>query len=357
MANNGTKTTTTTTTRSKKNDNTNDDKYKYNATGPWEFRGKALYQLHLVKASDARRAVPSELELVTAFGYTLGGVYVARYDDSPCGAFDEMVVLGGLVWNKPLSCAWASRVYVNNEEARKHGVKTCGLPSRRADFTAKKDDDAGKEETSTQQPSGITGRRRKKKELRSAATILFPGFRFVNAPPRTETPTRPDSFFSDNNTNRTHRPWWRHKEEDGKEKEEEKGGERSSSSNTNNSNNSVVVVVQEKKNAARCAMRLPMEPKKIVAPRIKMFLPSFSGRTKTCPDLMKYSLEMNANVRVSKPIEMCDHGDGNTEDAKKRKKNRGDDVLTGVLKGKPVVCIAFENMHMSVQKPVKFDVV
>jgi len=224
-----------------------------------------------------------------------------------------------------------------------------------------KKDHAGKEETSTQQPSGITGRRRKKKELRSAATILFPGFRFVNAPPRTETPTRPDSFFSNNNTNRTHHPWWRHKEEDGKEKEQEKGGERSSSSNNNNnSNNSVVVVVQEKKNDARCAMRLPMEPKKIVAPRIKMFLPSFSGRTKTCPDLMKYSLEMNANVRVSKPIEMCDHGDGNTEDAKKRKKNRGDDandVLTGVLKGKPVVCIAFENMHISVQKPVKFDVV
>ena len=102
-------------------------------------------------------------------------------------------------------------------------------------------------------------------------------------------------------------------------------------------------------------MRLPMEPKKIVAPRIKMFLPSFSGRTKTCPDLMKYSLEMNANVRVSKPIEMCDHGDGNWDSARKEKGH--DDVLTGVLKGKPVVCIAFENMHMSVQKPVKFDVV
>ena len=54
---------------------------------------------------------------------------------------------------------------------------------------------------------------------------------------------------------------------------------------------------------------------------------------------------------VSKPIEMCDrrweYG------SEEKKKNRGDDVLTGVLKGKPVVCIAFENMHMSVQKPVK----
>ena len=33
-----------------------------------------------------------------------------------------------------------------------------------------------------------------------------------------------------------------------------------------------------------------------------MFLPSFSGRTDTCPDLLKYSLELNANVRLSAPV-------------------------------------------------------
>lgn len=97
-----------------------------------------------------------------------------------------------------------------------------------------------------------------------------------------------------------------------------------------------------------------MAPKKIVSPRIKMFLPSFSGRTKTCPELMKYSLEMNANVRVSKPIEMMDDDDNDENVAKKGKTN---DVLNGVIKGKPVVCIAFENMHMSVGKPMKFDLV
>ena len=97
-----------------------------------------------------------------------------------------------------------------------------------------------------------------------------------------------------------------------------------------------------------------MAPKKIVSPRIKMFLPSFSGRTKTCPELMKYSLEMNANVRVSKPIEMMDDDDNDENVAKKGKTN---DVLNGVIKGKPVVCIAFENMHMSVGKPMRFDLV
>ena len=50
-----------------------------------------------------------------------------------------------------------------------------------------------------------------------------------------------------------------------------------------------------------------------------------------------------------------DSDDDNDEnDAKKGKTN---DVLTGVIKGKPVVCIAFENMHMSVGKPTRFDLV
>jgi len=40
-----------------------------------------------------------------------------------------MVVLAGLVWNAPTSCAWASRVMVNSRAARNHGLKAVGLPS------------------------------------------------------------------------------------------------------------------------------------------------------------------------------------------------------------------------------------
>ena len=103
-------------------------------SAPWRFAGRALYQLNLVKSSEARKHVPADLKLVELFGYTLGGVYLARYEDSPAGTFDEMVALGGLVWNAPTSCAWAARVYVNNKDARNHGVKTCGLPSNFAHF-------------------------------------------------------------------------------------------------------------------------------------------------------------------------------------------------------------------------------
>ena len=120
-------------------DATTDVDMGYKDPAPWTFTGKALYQLALVRAEDARAHVPSDLRLVEFAGHTLGGLYVARYDESPCGKLDEVVVLGGLVWNPPTSCAWASRVYVDSAEARAHGIRTCGLPSRVAAFREETD--------------------------------------------------------------------------------------------------------------------------------------------------------------------------------------------------------------------------
>ncbi|XP_012479607.1 protein NEOXANTHIN-DEFICIENT 1 isoform X2 [Gossypium raimondii] len=102
---------------------------------PWIFKGSALYQLHLVKAETVRAFIPKELRLVEAFGYTLGGFFLANYDDSPAGVFDELVVIAGIVWNPPTSCAWAARVLVNSEEACHHGRKEVGLPSQVARFS------------------------------------------------------------------------------------------------------------------------------------------------------------------------------------------------------------------------------
>ncbi|XXG41757.1 hypothetical protein AAC387_Pa01g2157 [Persea americana] len=102
---------------------------------PWLFQGSALYQLHLVKAETARPLIPKGLKLVEAFGYTLGGFFLARYNDSPVGRFDELVVIAGIVWNPPTSCAWAARVLVNSHEACRHGRKEIGLPSHVARFS------------------------------------------------------------------------------------------------------------------------------------------------------------------------------------------------------------------------------
>ncbi|XP_057773867.1 protein NEOXANTHIN-DEFICIENT 1 isoform X2 [Salvia miltiorrhiza] len=102
---------------------------------PWVFKGSALYQLHLVKAETARAFIPKDFRLVEAFGYTLGGFFLANYEDSPVGIFDELVVIAGIVWNPPTSCAWAARVLVNSDQAFLHGRKDVGLPSRVANFT------------------------------------------------------------------------------------------------------------------------------------------------------------------------------------------------------------------------------
>ncbi|XP_033131328.1 protein NEOXANTHIN-DEFICIENT 1 isoform X6 [Brassica rapa] len=102
------------------------------AKPPWIFKGSALYQIHLVKASTARAFIPKEFRLVEAFGYTLGGFFLASYDDSPAGVFDELVMIAGIVWNPPTSCAWAARVLVNSNEACHHGrKKITAVPKRK----------------------------------------------------------------------------------------------------------------------------------------------------------------------------------------------------------------------------------
>lgn len=102
---------------------------------PWIFKGSALYQFHLVKAEIAKAIIPKEFRLVEAFGYTLGGFFLANYNESPFGTFDELVVIAGIVWNPPTSHAWAARVYVNSDEACRHGRKEFGLPSHVAMFS------------------------------------------------------------------------------------------------------------------------------------------------------------------------------------------------------------------------------
>ncbi|EPS68237.1 hypothetical protein M569_06531 [Genlisea aurea] len=111
----------------------------------------AFYQLHLVKSETAREFIPKEFRLVEAFGYTLGGFFLANYEDSPVGKFDELVVIAGTVWNPPTSCAWAARVLVSNDEACIHGRKEVGLPSHVAIFSKK----SSLESTSTSRNGGF----------------------------------------------------------------------------------------------------------------------------------------------------------------------------------------------------------
>lgn len=212
---------------------------------PWRFSGRALYQLNLVKSSEARKHVPADLKLVELFGYTLGGVYLARYEDSPAGTFDEMVALGGLVWNPPTSCAWAARVFVNDERARAHGVKTCGLPSALARF----DDDDEKSDAEMRR-NGWWKNVKPPSVFAKARAFVLDGKSKKRLVSRSETVRLRDGDTG----------------------------------------------------AEVCALALPGAGGGPLGPRINLKLPSFSGRTSACPDLLKYSLDMRANVRLSGPI-------------------------------------------------------
>ena len=322
-----------------------------NDKAPWRFTGRALYQLNLVRSSEARKHVPKDLKLVELFGWTLGGVYLARYDDSPAGTFDEMVALGGLVWNPPTSCAWAARVLVNSKTARQHGVKTCGLPSHFVDFNDELD----------RQPE----RHGWWKDTRPTSGLV-----------------RAERFVKGGWKNFLRR------EDKAKGMKETKGGER--------------VVVRDSSGAELCSLALPPAAPALAGPKIKMFLPSFSGRTDTCPDLLKYSLELNANVRLSPPVLFNENAEADPAEKRRGKKkksktpglvdralgaNQGvrrfppqlavasltasdtvpasvvvdvespavlaerDAALAGILGGKPLLCIAFDSMRMDVGVP------
>lgn len=254
---------------------------------PWEFAGRALYQLSLVKMEDARRYVPPEIPLVNFFGWTLGGFYLARYSKSPVGAFDELVALGGLAWNFPTSCAWAARVYVNNKEARDHGITAVGLPSRLARFKSIRADE-------------------------------------VSQPMTTSTSTS----------------WW-----DGVSKRALKGRENHSITMAMELEN----VEKSKKRGLKspvCRVDMPRasSPHGTAGPKIQLFLPSFSGATPDFPSLCQYSLRLMTKVRFIAPLRVSFP----SSDARS---NEGDEVLDAVLGGRPLLCMAFDDMFMEVQAP------
>ncbi|KAF2914248.1 hypothetical protein DAI22_10g147900 [Oryza sativa Japonica Group] len=270
----------------------------YGRGPPWVFRGRALYQLHLVKAATARAFVPRELRLVEAFGYTLGGMFLARYDDSPAGKFDELVVIAGIVWNPPTSCAWAARVLVNSAEACRHGRKEVGLPSHVATFSQTEADAL-----------------RNKPLVKSNSFLSLLGMR---------------STVSNQGNDRDI------------EISETKG------SCTRHLCNISVPLTGSHKH-------------KWMGPAIRMSLPSFSGQIEDHPDLLKYSCQVECRVRPVRPAKIWrpritepqECPDGNIS-------SKGSEVLAEpdaqkhtvmVLLSKPILALEFNSLEMHVDAP------
>ncbi|XP_041011837.1 protein NEOXANTHIN-DEFICIENT 1 isoform X1 [Juglans microcarpa x Juglans regia] len=266
---------------------------------PWIFKGSALYQLHLVKAETARACIPKEFRLVEAFGYTLGGFFLASYDDSPAGVFDELVVIAGLAWNPPTSCArWAAKVLVNSNEACDHGRKEVGLPSQIARFS--------KSITAmTAQP--------KNKDI-GILNAIGMGATFDS--PRDHMNVQVTEW-DDLDTK-----------------------------DTCNINLTTVV---------------PALNEKWMGPGIKISLPSYSGHTEHNPNLLKYSCQIECRVRAVKPAVVSgpspipyhdrahysDQRRCNTMDSTAKEHiDNGQNLIMSVMLSKPILALEFNCLKM-----------
>ncbi|KAG1670205.1 hypothetical protein FOA52_014981 [Chlamydomonas sp. UWO 241] len=293
---------------------------------PWVFKGRALYQLQLVKSEEARKHIPDTFKLVECFGYTLGGFYLARYDDSPVGAFEELVVLAGLVWNAPTSCAWASRVYVSNKDARDHGLRSVGLPSRLAAFSL------------------VDGAYGSVARIESGRDGSVRGSWWEQRMP---VATGRRSLVIDNVDN-----------------------------------------ARAPSRVADIQLPSAAPPGRWAGPRISLTLPSFSGGTSACPHLLQYSCDLRTNVSVvaaaaalvgarlprALPPGLAPAAPG----ARARRSGAGAaeaasgggagpsgrtgagvaadaDLLEQVLCGMPVVALSFDDMVMTVEEPRRLE--
>ncbi|XP_004488978.1 protein NEOXANTHIN-DEFICIENT 1 isoform X2 [Cicer arietinum] len=274
------------------------------AKAPWLFRGSALYQLHLVKSEKVRSCIPKEFKLVEAFGYTLGGFFLATYEDSPVGVFDELVVIAGLVWNRPTSCAWATTVYVNNYEACSHGRKEVGLPSQVARFS----------KTSR----AVSRQSRGRGEFLNMIGIG-------------------SEFFNQNDQMNV------------------EVTEIKSLGTTDTCNISLTSAVPS------------LNIDRWIGPTIKMSLPSFSGGTEFNPNLLKYTCQIESRVQAVKPLKVLEafsltNVDGEDNESlqdyggsnhmAKEHRNEIQNLSTYVMLSKPILALKFNQMKMQVEAPI-----
>ncbi|ONI29839.1 hypothetical protein PRUPE_1G217100 [Prunus persica] len=266
---------------------------------PWIFKGSALYQFHLVKAATVRACIPKEFRLVEAFGYTLGGFFLANYDDSPAGVFDELVVIAGLVWSPPTSCAWAAKVLVNSYEACDHGRKEVGLPSHVARFS----------KTIT----AVSG----KSKSKNIGFLNAIGMNAVFCEPRD---------CMDVQVTEINDP-----------------------------------TVKDICNINLTTFVPASNIGNWMGPAIKMSLPSFSGRTEYYPNLLKYSCQIECRVRAVHPAKVSGPPSMPKSEAEQSSEihhateefmDNSKNLCVAVMSSKPILALKFSCMKMQVEAPV-----
>ncbi|KAH7516802.1 hypothetical protein FEM48_Zijuj10G0173400 [Ziziphus jujuba var. spinosa] len=259
---------------------------------PWMFKGSALYQLHLVRAETARACIPKEFRLVEAFGYTLGGFFLASYDDSPAGVFDEVseVCFQFLLILENMSTGWATKVLVNSDEACDHGRKEVGLPSQVARFSKR-----------------ITAIPRKEKSEHIGFLDMI---------------GMSDSFS------------------DSKDHMDVQVTEVNGPAAEDDSSISLTTLVPA------------LKYDKWMGPTIKLSLPSFSGRTEYTPEILKVRAVQPAKVSSSDPMPKNDKEHSELHSCCTRKfADSGRNLSTAIMLSKPILALKFSCMTMQVEAP------
>ena len=90
-----------------------------------------------------------------------------------------------------------------------------------------------------------------------------------------------------------------------------------------------------------CTLSLPRAPA-APAPRLTLRLPSFSGATAAQPALLRYSLALRANVRPVAPAAVA---------APQQRQAHPQHAREAVLRGRPLLTLAFDAMEMDVGQP------
>ncbi|XP_028951247.1 protein NEOXANTHIN-DEFICIENT 1-like isoform X2 [Malus domestica] len=216
----------------------------------------------------------------------------------------QLVVIAGLVWSPPTSCAWAAKVLVNSDEACKHGRKEVGLPSQVARFSKR---------------ITAVSRQPKSKNI---------GFLNVNGS---------SAAFCDS-----------------KDSMEVQVTEIKASSVKDSCNVNLTTFMPESSGELR-------------GPTIKISLPSFSGGTEYYPNLLKYSCRIECRVRAVHPAKVSgpslmpmnetkQSSEIHTSNAKNHATEEFVDkcnlLWESVMLSKPVLALEFSCMKMQVEAPV-----
>lgn len=116
---------------------------------PWRFEGRFIFRPSLVRITPSSSSPPSA-NILSLFGYSLGGSVVLEYDVSPVGPYREYVNMGGVVGggqvvvgetNKRLLGIgqWGTDLYVSTQVAEDVCKQVWGVPAQVANIDFEED--------------------------------------------------------------------------------------------------------------------------------------------------------------------------------------------------------------------------